>query len=56
MCIRDRRRMVQGGGLMINKKKITDPENHLDHEDFINGKYLVVQKGKKNYFLIILKK
>jgi len=49
------RRMVQGGGLMINKKKVTDPENNLDRDDFINGKYLIVQKGKKNYFLIILK-
>ena len=49
------RRMVQGGGLMINKKKVIDPENHLDHDDFINGKYLIVQKGKKNYFLITLK-
>jgi tyrosyl-tRNA synthetase len=49
------RRMVQGGGLMINKKKVTDPESHLDDDDFINGKYLIVQKGKKNYYLIILK-
>jgi tyrosyl-tRNA synthetase len=49
------RRMVQGGGLMINKKKVTDPESNLDLDDFINGKYLIVQKGKKNYFLIILK-
>jgi tyrosyl-tRNA synthetase len=49
------RRMVQGGGLMINKKKVTDPESNLDRDDFINGKYLIVQKGKKNYFLIILK-
>ena len=48
------RRMVQGGGLMINKQKVTDPENHLDPDDFINGKYLIVQKGKKNYFLITL--
>jgi tyrosyl-tRNA synthetase len=49
------RRMVHGGGLMINKKKVTDPESNLDRDDFINGKYLIVQKGKKNYFLIILK-
>ena len=42
-------------GLMINKKKVTDPESNLDRDDFINGKYLIVQKGKKNYFLIILK-
>ena len=50
------RRMVQGGGLMINKEKVADPEDQLDRDDFINGKYLIVQKGKKNYFLIILKK
>jgi len=50
------RRMVQGGGLMINKRKVTDPESHLDSDDFINGKYLIVQKGKKNYYLITLKK
>ena len=49
------RRMVQGGGLMINKEKVADPEDQLDRNDFINGKYLIVQKGKKNYFLIILK-
>ncbi len=49
------RRMVQGGGLMINKKKVSDPESNLDRDEFINGKYLIVQKGKKNYFLIILK-
>jgi tyrosyl-tRNA synthetase len=50
------RRMVQGGGLMINKRKVNDPESHLHQNDFINGKYLIVQKGKKNYYLIILKK
>jgi tyrosyl-tRNA synthetase len=49
------RRMVQGGGLMINKQKVTDPENLLDPDDFINGRYLIIQKGKKNYFLITLK-
>jgi tyrosyl-tRNA synthetase len=50
------RRLVQGGGLMINKNKISDPESHLALDDFINDKYLIVQKGKKNYYLIILKK
>jgi tyrosyl-tRNA synthetase len=49
------RRMVEGGGLMINKQKVTDPENLVGPEDFINGKYMIVQKGKKNYFLITLK-
>jgi len=49
------RRMVQGGGLMINKQKVTDIENTVAPDDFINSKYLLVQKGKKNYFLITLK-
>jgi tyrosyl-tRNA synthetase len=48
------RRMIQGGGLMINKQKVEDPESNIGPEDFINGKYLLVQKGKKNYSLIIL--
>jgi len=46
--------MIQGGGLMINKQKVEDPESNIGPEDFINGKYLLVQKGKKNYSLIIL--
>lgn len=46
------RRMVTGGGLSINKEKISDPNHRITKEDFINGKYLLVQKGKKNYFLI----
>jgi len=48
------RRMIQGGGLMINKQKITDPEKQITGEDFISGKYLLVQKGKKNYYLITI--
>lgn len=50
------RRMVQGGGLLINKEKVKDPETMIDTADFINGKYLLVQKGKKNYYLITLVK
>jgi tyrosyl-tRNA synthetase len=48
------KRMIQGGGLMINKKKITDPEAVISADDLLNGKYLLVQKGKKNYYLIKL--
>lgn len=47
------RRLIQGGGLSINKVKITDPEAGVDEKSFINGKYLLVQKGKRNYFLLI---
>jgi tyrosyl-tRNA synthetase len=46
------RRLLQGGGLSINKRKITDPDYHVGPGDFINGRYLLVQKGKRNYFLI----
>ena len=48
------RRMIQGGGLMINKQKVTDPEEQITGDDFISGKYLLVQKGKKNYYLITI--
>jgi tyrosyl-tRNA synthetase len=47
------RRLVEGGGLSINKARVNDPEKILERTDLINGKYLLVQKGKKNYFLIV---
>jgi tyrosyl-tRNA synthetase len=47
------RRTIQGNGLSINKEKITDPELILNTSNLIGGKYLLVQKGKKNYFLLI---
>ena len=45
------RKMIQGGGVSINKIKITDP-NQVVKFDLLRGKYLLVQKGKKNYYLI----
>jgi tyrosyl-tRNA synthetase len=49
------RRTVQGGGLSINKNKISDPDLLITAKDLLNGKYLLVQKGKKNYFVITVK-
>lgn len=46
------RRMVAGGGLSINKEKTDNPEKIITSADLINNKYLLVQKGKKNYYLI----
>jgi tyrosyl-tRNA synthetase len=46
------RRMIAGGGVSINKQKLSGPEQRITTGDFINNKYLLVQKGKKNYFLI----
>ena len=46
------RRLVQGGGLSINKVKIENPDMVVGREMLLNNKYLLIQKGKKNYYLI----
>ncbi len=46
------RRLVQGGGLSVNKVKVENPELTIGPELLLNGRYLLVQKGRKNYFLI----
>ena len=48
------RKMVQGNGLSINKEKVTDPNAVIDASYLIGGKYILVQKGKKNYYLLII--
>lgn len=45
--------MIQGGGLSINKTKIDDPQQVVSFA-LLQNKYLVVQKGKKNYYLIVI--
>ena len=47
------RRTVQGNGLSINKDKVTDAELVVNSGFLIGGKYILIQKGKKNYFLLI---
>ncbi len=49
----DARKMVLGGGVSLNREKVTDPVKLLSTDQLIAGKYLVVQKGKKNYYLVI---
>jgi len=49
------RRMVEGGGLSINKEKITDLSVNIAAKRLINNKYMLVQKGKKNYYVIVVK-
>lgn len=49
------RRTIQGGGLSINKSKVSDPELAIDDKMLLNNKYILVQKGKKNYFVITVK-
>ena len=48
------RKMIQGGGVSLNKEKVTDIARVVTAEDLIAGKYLLVQKGKKNYYLVIV--
>ena len=47
------RRMIKSNAVSINKSKITE-DYQLSENDVLNGKYLLAQKGKKNYFLIIV--
>ncbi len=46
------RKMVQGGGISINKTKVEGVETKIDQNSLLNNKYILVQKGKKNYFLV----
>ena len=48
------RKMVQGGGISINKEKMSDINAVVDESFVLDGKYILVQKGKKNYYLITL--
>ncbi len=47
------RKMITGGGVSINKVKIGDPSAKSSISDLLNDKYLLIQKGKKNYYLLI---
>ena len=47
------RRMIKSNAVSINKEKITE-DVQLSENDLLNGKYILAQKGKKNYFLIIV--
>ena len=46
------KRLIQGGGFSLNKEKIDNSEKIIDQDSLLNEKYLLLQKGKKNYYLI----
>ncbi len=46
------RRTIKGNGLSLNKTKLTDQDYLVTAADLINGSYILVQKGKKNYYII----
>ncbi|MDR0907172.1 MAG: tyrosine--tRNA ligase, partial [Rikenellaceae bacterium] len=47
------RKLIAGGGVSLNKEKVEDTTATLSESNLIAGKYLLVQKGKKNYYLIV---
>ena len=49
------RKLVQSGGISVNKEKLTDGEAIIDCSSLLDEKYLLVQRGKKNYYLLIAK-
>jgi tyrosyl-tRNA synthetase len=49
------RKLVAGGGVSVNKEKLVDQDKLIDESMLLNGKYLLVQRGKKNYYLVIFK-
>ena len=44
--------MIQGGGLSINKDRCDSADRTVSAEDLIDGKYILAQKGKKNYYIL----
>jgi len=47
------KKMIQSGGVAVNKTKVNSVDDIFNADQLINGKFLVAQKGKRNYFLII---
>ncbi len=48
------RKMIQGGGVAVNRNKLVDVNASFGLNDLLNDKFLVIQKGKKNYFLVVM--
>lgn len=49
------KKLIQGGGVSVNKEKIADPQGVFNNGNLLNDKFIIVQKGKKNYYLLIAK-
>ena len=49
------RKLTQGGGVSLNKEKVADPYQTVTEADLLAGRYLLAQRGKKNYHLLIAK-
>ena len=49
------RKMATAGGFSVNKEKVTDPQAQTDASMLLNDRYIILQKGKKDYFVLIVK-
>lgn len=47
------KKLIQGGGVSVNKEKLKDAADKLSLADLLNDQFIIVQKGKKNYYLLI---
>jgi tyrosyl-tRNA synthetase len=47
------RRAVQGQAVSINKEKVQSPDTVVNHEDLLHGRYIMVENGKKNKFMLV---
>ncbi len=47
------RKMMQGGGVLLNKEKLYDHAHIFTSADLVDGRYIILQRGKKNYYLLI---
>ena len=48
------RKMIQGNGVSMNKEKLTDPQTPITTAALLNNRYILIQRGKKNYYLIVV--
>ncbi|WP_114792134.1 tyrosine--tRNA ligase [Niabella yanshanensis] len=46
------RKLVQGGGVQLNRRKVEDAQLSVSNDNLLHNKYLLLQKGKKNYYLV----
>jgi tyrosyl-tRNA synthetase len=49
------RKMVQSGGVSLNKERVAEPDMVVGVDNLLNDKYMLIQRGKKNYFLLIVR-
>ena len=48
------RKMIQGGGVSLNKTRVTSIDHRVDTSELIRDRYILAQRGKKNYYLIVV--